>query len=258
MKRGSTLIFILLTLVAFTVMNAAVFYYLKSANTISFEQRHTDRTQWYFDKDAASGKIGSGVQQSAAQKPQQGEAQSSEAGKNASGSVSDAMPEFKPKVIKSEESAPQQEYSIEMAGQELARGGAVIFNVDWLRCIYKTIASIEKYEAFGYYIGNVNVIVDENASTIEFYATLSDTANEQNALEFADALIRQFNIVAALQDSSIMVGNKSSYGGLYSVFNIKICVSAQKNQNEPDKWFINDLIPRGVYRKPDVNASLPE
>lgn len=90
-----------------------------------------------------------------------------------------------------------------------------------------------------YYIG-------EKDGTITITAVVDDATDPALALDFADTLVRQLNLYAQMQDSSIASASKDFYGGLYERYNALVGVApASKSDGDTDDWFVFDGIVGG-------------
>ena len=89
-----------------------------------------------------------------------------------------------------------------------------------------------------YYIG-----VKDDQITIT--AVVDDATDPNVALDFADTPVRQLNLYAQMQDSSIDSASKDFYGGLYKRYSALVGIAPASKQDDPDSWFVYDGIVGG-------------
>ncbi len=99
------------------------------------------------------------------------------------------------------------------------------------------------------YAKDVHIEVDDTKKEIVFMAILADSTDPEDALDYADLMIRQLNMWARMQDESITSSTKNSYGGLYDVYSISIGIAPLSQVENQSKWFVYDYIKRGVHTK---------
>lgn len=121
------------------------------------------------------------------------------------------------------------------------------FNVDWDKCLKDTKANITG-KAYPY-VKDVYAKVAEKEKLITFTAVLDDSTDPQKALNYADTMLRQYNLFASQQDSNISLGDKESFGGLYDAYNVSIGIAPQSQTNNQSKWFVYDAIGKGTQTK---------
>lgn len=123
------------------------------------------------------------------------------------------------------------------------------FNVDWDTCIAHTkeysLMVPENYP----YVKDVHIEVNDDKKEIIFMAILSDSTDPEDALDYADLMIRQLNMWARMQDESIASSTKDSYGGLYDVYSIRIGIAPLSQSQNQSKWFVSDYINKGLHTK---------
>lgn len=124
----------------------------------------------------------------------------------------------------------------------------LLYNIDWDKCSDDLKESVLNQEFFPY-AKDVYVSVNEDRELITFSAVVEDSTSPEIALDYADTLIRQYNLMANMQDNTIKLGSKDSYGGLYDKYDILIGVSPQSNTDNQDEWYIFDAIISGTHRK---------
>lgn len=89
-----------------------------------------------------------------------------------------------------------------------------------------------------YYIG----VKDK---TITITAVVDDATDPSLALDFADTVVRQLNLYAQMQDSSIESGSQNFYGGLYTRYDALVGVAPASKTNSQKDWFVYDGISGG-------------
>ena len=115
-------------------------------------------------------------------------------------------------------------------------------NVDMDKCIadLKAGLSLEPDYSFvqDYYIG----VEDKN---ITITAVVDDATDPALALDFADTLVRQLNLYAQMQDSSIESSSQYFYGGLYTHYDALVGIAPASKTNSQKDWFVYDGIVGG-------------
>ncbi len=76
-------------------------------------------------------------------------------------------------------------------------------------------------------------------------AVVDDATDPNVALDFADTLVRQLNLYAQMQDSSIELASKDFYGGLYERYSALVGVAPASKTDDKDSWFVHDAIVGG-------------
>lgn len=123
------------------------------------------------------------------------------------------------------------------------------FNVDWAKCVEDTKKELTNQNNFDF-VKDVYIKVEDNKIT--FTAALADATNDKVALDFADTMLRRFNVNAQLQDSSIKGGEKNYLGGLYDNYDISIGIAPLSKTNSQKDWYVFDAISKGVQREPKL------
>lgn len=116
------------------------------------------------------------------------------------------------------------------------------YNVDMAQCIQdlKDGLSLEPDYSF---VKDYDIGVKGNDLTISI--VVSDSTDPEKALDFADTVVRQLNLYAQMQDSSIESSSKDNYGGLYKQYNTLVGVAPQSKTNSQDEWFVYGSIGSG-------------
>lgn len=143
-----------------------------------------------------------------------------------------------------EESSSSQTESSEQSSND----PIPVYNVDWDKCIEDTKASIADPNFYDY-LKDIHIEVDETKKQITFTAVLADSTNADVALDYADTMVRQFNLFAQMQDSSIKSSSKDYYGGVYDSYSALVGVAPLSKVKESDKWYVYDAIAKGGKTK---------
>lgn len=126
---------------------------------------------------------------------------------------------------------------------DVASSRDLVFKVDWDKCFQDAKASVKSSNYP--YVKDLYIKVDENSKKIIFSAVLDDSTNPQIALDYADTMLRQFNFCASKQDSGIGASTKTSYGGLYDVYQAQIGIAplSLSGSQDTSKWWVYDTLP---------------
>lgn len=122
------------------------------------------------------------------------------------------------------------------------------FNVDWDKCLEDLKESVLDQEFFPF-AKDIYVVVDEEKEQITFSVVVGDATDPEVALDYADTVIRRYNLMANMQDSSIALGGKDYYGGLYDQYDVLIGVAPQSKTNDTDEWFVFDAVISGAHNE---------
>ncbi len=123
-----------------------------------------------------------------------------------------------------------------------------VFNVNWETCIAETKEELTDTEFFSY-VKEIGIFINEEEKEITFSASLDDATDPAVALDFADTLIRRFNLSARAQDSTIKSGEKDYYGGIYDTYSIMIGIAPYSKTDDYKEWFIYDAVAVGAHTK---------
>lgn len=124
----------------------------------------------------------------------------------------------------------------------------VAFNVDWETCIEETKEELINPEFFSY-VKEIGIFIDEEDKRITFTASLDDATDPAVALDFADTLVRRFNLSVCTQDSTIKTGEKDYYGGIYDTYSIMIGIAPYSKTDDYKEWFVYDAVAVGTHTK---------
>lgn len=127
----------------------------------------------------------------------------------------------------------------------------VKFNVDWDACIAEAKEELLNPEYFDY-VKDLYIEVNETEKYVTFTASFPDSINPQLVLDYADTVIRRFNLIANSYDSNIALATKDTYGGLYDEYWIKVGFFPFSKSDNPDEWFIFDMVSPGLHTKQPI------
>lgn len=116
------------------------------------------------------------------------------------------------------------------------------YEVDMTQCI-KDLKEGLVLEPDYSFVNDYSIDVKGNELTVSI--VVSDSADPEKALDFADTVIRQLNLYAQMQDSSIESSSKDYYGGLYKQYTTLVGVAPQSKIQEQDKWLVYGSIGSG-------------
>lgn len=133
--------------------------------------------------------------------------------------------------------------SVEDVSQE-----TVVYNVDWDQCLDDLKESVLNQEFFPF-AKDVYVTVDEDKKKITFSAVVGDSTDPEVALDYADTIVRQYNLMANMQDNNIKLGSKDYYGGLYDEYDILVGIAPQSKTDDTEQWFVFDASIAGAHQK---------
>lgn len=129
-----------------------------------------------------------------------------------------------------------------------------IYDVDWDKCLDDLKESVLDSEFFPY-AKDVYASVDEGKKQIIFTSIIDDSTEPSVALDYADTIIRQYNLIANMQDNSISLGGKDYYGGLYDQYNIMIGIAPLSKTENHEDWFIFDTVIAGTHKTIDLQEA---
>lgn len=144
-----------------------------------------------------------------------------------------------------QQSQPRQDPSSE---PDSGKESELAYNVDWDKCLDDLKESVLNQEFFPY-AKDVYVAVDEEKKQITFSAVVGDATDPSVALDYADTIVRQYNLMANMQDSNIVLGSKDYYGGLYDKYDILVGIAPQSKVDDSDQWFVYDASIAGAHKK---------
>lgn len=121
-------------------------------------------------------------------------------------------------------------------------------NIDWDECISETKKSITNIEFYPF-VKDVLIQVNEEEKRITISVVVGDATKPSVALEYADTVIRQLNLFANMQDSSIQLGSKDYYGGIYDQYSLLIGITPFSKVDNHEEWFIFDAVAKKAHTK---------
>lgn len=121
-------------------------------------------------------------------------------------------------------------------------------NIDWDECISETKKSITNIEFYPF-VKDVLIQVNEEEKQITISVVVGDATKPSVALEYADTVIRQLNLFANMQDSSIQLGSKDYYGGIYDQYSLSIGIAPFSKVDNHKEWFIFDAVAKKAHTK---------
>lgn len=121
-------------------------------------------------------------------------------------------------------------------------------NLDWGKIIEDTKTDLTNPEYYSF-VNDIDIQVNEDEKKITFSVIVGDSTEPNVALDFADTIIRRFNLSAFSYDSNIKLGTKEYYGSLYDDYDILIGVAPLSEVDDTKKWFVFDGISKGMHTK---------
>ena len=114
-------------------------------------------------------------------------------------------------------------------------------SVDWDKCF----AELKPHVMGGDYdyVRDVYIKVDDSKKLITLTAVFGDATKPELAPKYADMVMRQFNTMAQMQDSSIKGGSKDYRGGIYDEYQTQIGIAPVSKQEDTSKWYVFDTVP---------------
>lgn len=133
-------------------------------------------------------------------------------------------------------------------GKQQAMQTINLDKLDWEKCIHETKEELLNPEFFGY-VKDLYIEVNQNEKKITFTAELNDSTNLETAKEYADTLIRRFNLSAVSQNNEIKSASKEYYGGIYDYYDINIGIAPSSKIDNMSDWYVNERIKKGMFKK---------
>ena len=120
-------------------------------------------------------------------------------------------------------------------------------SIDWDKCIADLKAGLPLSPDYTF-VNDYHIEVDQTDKRITITAVVGDATAPEEALDFADTVVRQLNLYAKMQDGSIKPSTKDFYGGIYEEYSLLVGVApASKATSEQiDEWFVFDSISLGI------------
>ena len=149
------------------------------------------------------------------------------------------------------ETKSEESVEVETSTETEPEEKEVLFDVDWDKCIEETKEDIMSQESLDF-VDDLFIKVDNDEMKIIITSTVGDSTNGQTALDYADTVVREFNLFANMQDNSIKLGGKDYYGGIYDKYTLMIGISRLSDTDDSDKWLIQDAIVAGAHQSIDL------
>ena len=92
---------------------------------------------------------------------------------------------------------------------------------------------------------SVNYSVDPDKKTIDLTLMMNAGATPEEAVAFANAVVRTINDEAAVQDFSIEPSTEDSYGGFFQDYTLNLIVMPDGMMTDKSVWLVNMTIPAG-------------
>ena len=92
---------------------------------------------------------------------------------------------------------------------------------------------------------SVNYSVDPDKKTIDLTLMMNVGATPEEAVAFANAVVRTINDEAAVQDFSIETSTEDSYGGFFQDYTLNLIVMPDGMMTDKSVWLVNMTIPAG-------------
>ncbi len=92
---------------------------------------------------------------------------------------------------------------------------------------------------------SINYFVRPEDNALDLTLMVKDTATAEEAVEFADAVIRYINDEAATQDFSYERSTPNSYGGFFKEYSINLIVMPDGAMETKESWLVDMKIPAG-------------
>lgn len=118
------------------------------------------------------------------------------------------------------------------------------YDVDWSQCKQDTVAAFAGQEEYSF-VREASVMVDHIDRSVIITAIIEDDTDPEDVLNYADAMIREFNRQAQLQDPSIPSDEGNYYGGVYDDCPIRVGMTTENKMEQFSQWYIKDVIDAG-------------
>jgi len=127
--------------------------------------------------------------------------------------------------------------------------GKVTEEIDWSQAAEEaTDYFTEEFEEITYAL-EFDASIDPDTKQITLFALVSDDTAAEDALEYANTVVRSFNdIFVHNQDNEIALSSEDSYGGIYEEFSVSIGIAPKSQKADESQWFVKEDIPAGEYK----------
>ncbi len=92
---------------------------------------------------------------------------------------------------------------------------------------------------------NGGIYPEENMA--RFYLLVNGDVSDKEAAEYATKVLKGFNDLIAIQNSSYASSSEESYGGYLAQYQVYVMVGPDATKDDPDTWILEDIIPAGEY-----------
>lgn len=124
---------------------------------------------------------------------------------------------------------------------------SIQLTINWNKCAQEWEAALtDKTNSF---VKSMNAQVNENTKMITLSAAVTDSTSNETALDFADTMIRQFNLYAQMQDNSIESASKDYYGGIYDEYSVYVGVAPLSQIDNQKQWYVNSVVTKGMHTR---------
>lgn len=108
-------------------------------------------------------------------------------------------------------------------------------SIDIEKCISDTMSGIELEPDYTF-VKDYTIKCDEDQLTISI--VVDDSTSPELGLDFADTVVRQLNLYANMQDSSISLASADSYGGLYDAYDALVGVAPASKVSSINDYYV--------------------
>lgn len=96
---------------------------------------------------------------------------------------------------------------------------------------------------------SVNYAMDPETKTLDLTLLVEDETTAEDAVLYANAVVRGLNDEVATQDFSYETSSEESYGGFFKEYTINLIVMPNGSQSNESRWLVNMTIPAGSDEK---------
>ncbi|GHU62739.1 hypothetical protein FACS189418_4660 [Clostridia bacterium] len=107
-------------------------------------------------------------------------------------------------------------------------------------------AEVLEDKEFYPYARGFRLKANEKTKVLELFALVADDTSPEDALGYANTIVRQVNEFAWVQNNEISRSSENYYGGIYETYTVKIGVSSTTDEKDSSKWFVNQTIEKGT------------
>lgn len=121
----------------------------------------------------------------------------------------------------------------------------IVIDYDESQDTLEDLLDIEDYPLSNY----IDTWVDTEEGIVYLIWPLADEATEEDAVEYANAIVRGFNDATSEQDFSIRTSGPHDFGGIYDTLAVNVQVFRESDIMNPDNYLVSMTIPAGEYRE---------